>query len=324
MTQSGQPLLSNHLNSVNPSRWSVSSIDELHPMLTELRPELHRYCARMTGSSVDGEDLVQTTLLKAVEAFERAAPVENLRAWLFRIAHNSIVDQSRREKVRAESSLDENEHLQTSHLESNTFESGTFETKTLGAALNDLEWLMTLSVLQRSVLILSAGFGYSAEECSKEFHCTVASVKSALSRARNHLKTRGEERLTMSEEQLKRLKLYSALFNQGDFDGLMSLVNDEVKLDMVAKAQMAGRKDIRFYFDQYAQTNGLHMEPGFVDRRPAVGVFDTRTSSDAPQYFIHLDFESDVLRFIRDFRYARYVMDTAEWKSLEGARGQSE
>lgn len=39
--------------------------------LQDLRPRLHRYCARMTGSTVDGEDVVQTTLLKALQAKDR-------------------------------------------------------------------------------------------------------------------------------------------------------------------------------------------------------------------------------------------------------------
>jgi RNA polymerase sigma-70 factor (ECF subfamily) len=42
---------------------------DLDRLLAELRPKLHRYCARMVGSAIDGEDVVQDALVKAVESF---------------------------------------------------------------------------------------------------------------------------------------------------------------------------------------------------------------------------------------------------------------
>ncbi|MBV8835642.1 MAG: RNA polymerase sigma factor, partial [Alphaproteobacteria bacterium] len=63
--------------------------------LAALRPKLHRYCARMTGSAIDGEDVVQDALIKALEAFDRE-PVASPEAWLFRIAHNTALDHLRR------------------------------------------------------------------------------------------------------------------------------------------------------------------------------------------------------------------------------------
>src|SRR6266581_5691961 len=65
-------------------------------LLGELRPKLHRYCARMAGSVVDGEDVLQEALVKAIEAFPDAGPVANVEAWLFRIAHNAALDFLRR------------------------------------------------------------------------------------------------------------------------------------------------------------------------------------------------------------------------------------
>src|SRR5438128_11489250 len=57
-------------------------------LVAEIRPELHRYCARMTGSIADGEDVVQDTLARAYYALAELDEVPPLRAWLFRIAHN--------------------------------------------------------------------------------------------------------------------------------------------------------------------------------------------------------------------------------------------
>ena len=70
--------------------------DEFEDRLTALRPRLHRYCARMTGSTVDGEDVVQDTLVKALSARAEGANVDNLEGWLFRIAHNTSLDLLRR------------------------------------------------------------------------------------------------------------------------------------------------------------------------------------------------------------------------------------
>src|SRR5690349_20808880 len=74
---------------------SRGSRAEFERLIGEIRPELHRYCARMTGSVIDGEDVVQETLTKAFTALSESPSVPNLRAWLFRIAHNKAVDYTR-------------------------------------------------------------------------------------------------------------------------------------------------------------------------------------------------------------------------------------
>ena len=64
--------------------------------LDRLRPTLHRYCARMVGSALDGEDIVQEAMLRALEAALPDRPIENPEGWLFRIAHNLALDFLRR------------------------------------------------------------------------------------------------------------------------------------------------------------------------------------------------------------------------------------
>src|SRR5215470_17505332 len=61
-------------------------------MVGDIRPELHRYCARLTGSVIEGEDIVQDTLAKAFYALSLSEEVPALRPWLFRIAHNAAMD----------------------------------------------------------------------------------------------------------------------------------------------------------------------------------------------------------------------------------------
>ena len=71
-------------------------------LLAAMRPALHRYCARMTGSTIDGEDVVQETMLKAFAGREAAGPLDNPQGWLFRIAHNCALDFLRRRQRAAE------------------------------------------------------------------------------------------------------------------------------------------------------------------------------------------------------------------------------
>src|SRR5213592_1125098 len=65
-------------------------------LVAEIRPELHRYCARMTGSIADGEDVVQDTLARAYYVLAEMEEMPALRPWLFRIAHHRAIDHLRR------------------------------------------------------------------------------------------------------------------------------------------------------------------------------------------------------------------------------------
>ena len=70
--------------------------------ITTLRPSLHRYCSRMTGSVLDGEDLVQESLFQAYRKLDTFDDERPLGPWLFRIAHNRCIDFLRRRGVRDE------------------------------------------------------------------------------------------------------------------------------------------------------------------------------------------------------------------------------
>src|SRR5215813_13732921 len=70
--------------------------------IEQLRPSLHRYCARMTGSVMDGEDVVQEALFEAYRKLDQFDESRPLKPWLFRIAHNRCIDFLRRKGVRDE------------------------------------------------------------------------------------------------------------------------------------------------------------------------------------------------------------------------------
>src|SRR5712664_74505 len=96
------------MNNVNDNQYSEDSgpfearyLAFLETIST-LRPSLHRYCARMTGSVMDGEDAVQETLFEAYRKLDQFDESRPLKPWLFRIAHNRCIDFLRRRGVRDE------------------------------------------------------------------------------------------------------------------------------------------------------------------------------------------------------------------------------
>src|SRR6478672_2256569 len=74
-----------------------------------LRPKLHRFCARMCGSALDGEDIVQETLAQAFYNLPFLRDPARLEPWLFRIAHRKCIDLLRRGREEAVPLDDENE-----------------------------------------------------------------------------------------------------------------------------------------------------------------------------------------------------------------------
>jgi RNA polymerase sigma factor (sigma-70 family) len=68
--------------------------------ITHLRPRLHRYCARMTGSVLDGEDVIHGSFRSLSQSWTGSMNSRALSPWLFRIAHNRCIDFLRRRQVR--------------------------------------------------------------------------------------------------------------------------------------------------------------------------------------------------------------------------------
>jgi RNA polymerase sigma-70 factor (ECF subfamily) len=277
-------------------------------LLGELRTRLHRYCARMTGSAIDGEDVVQDALVKAFEALPQAGTIANPEGWLFRIAHNAALDflrrRARQENVRADQDLD-------------MIADPDSEIDRRQAAAASLRTLMRLPVAQRSSVILMDVLGHSLEEIAVVLDGTVPAVKAALHRGRNRLRELAAEpddlpAPVLAEADRVRLATYTARFNARDFDALRDVLADEVRVEVVNRTRLNGRGEAGRYFTNYGQSRDWQLVPGLVDRRPAVLVHAPDDPQGAPLYFILLDWTGERLLKVRDFRYARYVTDGAE------------
>ena len=279
-------------------------------LLGDLRPRLHRYCARMTGSVIDGEDAVQDAIVKAIEAYDAA--VDNPERWLFRIAHNAAVDLLRRRGRRQAVAAAED-------LEMIVDPANAADARQIVGA--GLRTFMRLPVAQRSAVILMDVLGYSLKEIAAILDASIPAVKAALHRGRERLRELAEEPderpppvLSGSERML--LAAYVERFNARDFDAIRDMLADEVRLELVARTRMSGRREVGTYLHNYARTGDWRLVMGFVERLPAILVSDPGDPSGGPSYFVLLEWQDGKLFRIRDFRYARYAIEGAELSTL--------
>jgi RNA polymerase sigma-70 factor, ECF subfamily len=277
-------------------------------LLRELRPKLHRYCARMTGSVVDGEDVVQEALVKAIEALPDTGSLASPESWLFRIAHNAALDFLRRRARQNAIRSDEDPDMVIDPA-------APVDDRQIAAA--SLRTFMRLPVAQRSSVILMDMLGYSLEEIGAVMESTIPAVKAALHRGRARLREIAKEPddtpvPALAEGERSRLAAYVDRFNARDFDAVRNMLADDVRLDLVAKLRMSGRTEVGNYFGNYSRIADWHLVPGLVDGRPAALVRDPGDSSGRPAYFVLLEWGGDGLVNIRDFRFARYAIEGAE------------
>jgi RNA polymerase sigma-70 factor, ECF subfamily len=280
----------------------------LERVLGALRPKLHRYCARMTGSVIDGEDVVQEALLKAFEALPATGPIANLEGWLFRIAHNASLDFLRRRVRRDAARSDEDVDMIADPA-------AIADDRDIAVA--SLRTFMRLPATQRSSVILMDVLGYSLVEIGLVTESTIPAVKAALHRGRARLRQLASEpealHLPVMEASVRaRLAVYVDRFNARDFDAIRNMLADEVRLELVARTRVKGRKEVASYFRNYASVDDWHLVPGFVDARPALLVRDPHDRSRLPAYFVALEWAGNGISSIRDFRHARYAIEGAE------------
>jgi RNA polymerase sigma-70 factor, ECF subfamily len=270
-------------------------------LVDSVRPELHRYCARMTGSVTEGEDVVQDTLASAYYALSEMEEIPPLRPWLFRIAHNRALDFLRRYDRRMGEPLADD----LAAADAVAPDDALARDEALRAAV----WRFgKLPPLPRSCVILKDVLDHSLEEIAALLDQSVPGIKAALHRGRARLRALGA---TLGPPVPPRsmspaVARYAALFNARDWDGIRAMLLDDVRLDVVSRAQRTGRRQVGEYFTKYAKTSDWHLVPGWLDGREVLAVF--RDPHDArPSYFVELTLADGQIMAIRDFRFAPYV-----------------
>ena len=252
---------------------------DLERLLMAMRPKLHRYCARMVGSVIDGEDVLQDALIKAVEAYASAGQIGNPEGWLFRIAHNTALDflrrRNRQEALRSVGEVD----MIVDQLDA-------VESRQIAAT--SLRTFMRLPVAQRSSVILMDVLGCSLHEICEVMDCSLPAAKAALHRGRTQLREIADEpedtpQQRLSETDRARLGAYVAHFNARDFDAIRAMISDDVRLDLVSRTQIRGKAEVSRYFGNYSKVNDWHLVPGLVEGRPAIHELWCRPQRHGPK-----------------------------------------
>jgi RNA polymerase sigma-70 factor, ECF subfamily len=284
---------------------------EFEALVQDIRPELHRYCARMIGSVVDAEDVVQDALAKAYTSLPITS-VANMRGWLFRIAHNKAIDHLRRANQQRMEHLDEHALLADP--------GPPLEEQELVALA--LSVFLKLAPKQRSCVILKDVMGYSLADISEMLDATVPEIKAALHRGRTRLRELAQSvtaggPVPGDRQERELLARYIDRFNARDFDAVRAMLADEVRLNLINRTTRQGRAEVSEYFHRYDQVDDWHLALGAVEQRPAILVYDSREPSSRPVYFMLLAWNGAQVCHIRDYRYAPYVMRDAELEEGE-------
>ncbi len=271
-------------------------------LVDDVRPELHRYCARLTGSVIEGEDIVQDALAKAFYALSLASDVPPLRPWLFRIAHNAAIDFLRSHGRKMTDPSDELDTRPAADLPA--------DPAIVRAALARF---LALPLAQRSAVILKDVLGHSVEEVAATMDTTVPAVKSALVRGRTALRDAQEQAVAADVSARAQLDAYAQLFNARNWDGVRALVAEDCRLDLVAKSQRRG-KAVGGYFARY-EKEAIRLAVVRLEGQLALAAFDN--DAKAPRYFILLDWRDGKVDAIRDFRYVSYIATDAAYELVE-------
>jgi RNA polymerase sigma-70 factor (ECF subfamily) len=271
--------------------------------IPHLRPRLHRYCSRMTGSVMDGEDIVQETLFQAYRKLDSFDDTRDLTPWLFRIAHNRCIDLLRRRKVRQQA---EAASAQTDiYLPPDP---------TSPIPPQSVEYLvLALAPKERACVLLKDVFDYSLEEIAGLIDSTVGAVKAALSRGRSKLVAlprRPVAPRAHNPETSRLLHLYAERFNRRDWKGIQDLATTDARLRVADR--YTGSLAEAPYFSRYERmTTPWRMASGSVDGEPAVITLRQHDGQWQAHSFVHVEMEDDRIVRVVDYLHCPWVFAAA-------------
>jgi RNA polymerase sigma factor (sigma-70 family) len=260
------------------------------------------------GSVIDGEDVVQDTFARAYVALDELEEDPPLRAWLFRIAHNRALDLLRSRAIRAA------EPIEAAHAIVDPESPDPVEVLMRREAVETaVSRFAELPTMQRSVVILKDVLDQFLEEIAAMLDLTVNAVKAHLARGRARLKAINAAPLdpTRMRPPSAAVVRYVALFNRRDWDGLRTLLADDVRLIQSTYPLRAGAADVGMFFGIYSRSAPVRLAPAWLDDREVIAVYDDPQAAK-PSYMMWLEWTDGRISFIRDYKYVRYVVEDAE------------
>jgi RNA polymerase sigma-70 factor, ECF subfamily len=275
---------------------AASSTRDLERQLEEYRRELTGYCYRMLGSAFDAEDAVQETMVRAWRNLDRFEGRSALKSWLYRIATNVCLDMLSGKERRARplelgppgtadgplTTLPETawlEPIPDGRVLPSDGDPAELAQQRETLRLAFVAALQHLAPQQRAVLILREVLRWRASEVAELLETSVASVNSALQRARASLDatelTPSEPLQPLDEEQQEFLTRYVDAFQRYDMEALTELLHEDAKQTMPPyELWLLGREEIlRFWTGPGAGCRGSYMIPTVANGLPAFGQY---------------------------------------------------
>jgi RNA polymerase sigma-70 factor, ECF subfamily len=271
--------------------------------ISQLRPRLHRYCSRMTGSMLDGEDVVQDALFEAYRKLDQFDDSRPVAPWVFRIAHNRCVDFLRRKaRETAEVNVSDPESIPAASAVS----------LEIRPAIERL--VLGLPPKERACVLLKEVYEYSLEEIAELIGSSVGAVKSALNRGRSKLNSTppaAQPSRTPDPELEHVLKLYIERFNRRDWDGLRELISADAQL-RVADAFRGWLADSP-YFSTYERWS-MPWKLGLADVEDETVLVVLRRDVDTfiPYSFVRLHVRDQHIDRIVDYSHCPWIAPLAQ------------
>ncbi len=272
--------------------------------VTQLRPSLHRYCARMTGSVMDGEDVVQEALFEAYRKLDQFDDRRPLKPWLFRIAHNRCIDFLRKRGVRVEA--------ETAAMVPDAVNPVEPPALGLGRAVEHL--VKSLPPKERACVLLKDVFDYSLEEIAELVDSTVGGVKAALIRGRAKLEASPastKPSRAVDSELTRIMRLYVDRFNRRDWDGVRELISADARLT-VADAFAGELVDAPYFSNYERRSMPWRLTPGEVDGEPVVIILQRGTDTWIPYSVVRFDVEGQQINRIRDYAHCPWLISIVD------------
>ena len=206
--------------------------------LAALRPEVHRYCCRLTGNVWDGEDLLQDTLVRVFSLMGKSdAELDNPRAYLVRTATNLWIDRVRRAAREQAALALEQAEPQTQELPL------PVDGRPAARAL-----FQTLHPQERAAILMKEVFDLSLDETAAMLRTSVGAVKSALSRARGRL-TKKREAAGFDAPPREIVERFMRALRDKDLDGLRAMCTTDLTVELVGGAEMESFDHSRMFFE---------------------------------------------------------------------------
>ncbi len=277
---------------------STAAPVEVQAQFEAHREELRVHCYRMTGSTIDADDLVQETYLRAWKARGKFRGEASLRTWLYRIATNACIDFIRARPTRTVPELisgawdpqlpvpaesEENLWIEPFPSEPAQASPDTPETAYLRKEAISIAFITALQVLtprQRAILILRDVLDWHAEEVAGLMGVSVASVKSALHRARTAVADARSlpPSTVLAGEARELLQKYAHAWETADVEALVALLKEDAVLTMPPyPSWYRGREAVAALFRRYPfgsrRLGGWRSLPTFANGKPAFSLY---------------------------------------------------